>query len=182
MASNISPKIPLQDCRNFLDDANNLLRGLGMIIGDLNSRPTDWATCNYSRGPTLGRWAKAHNFKVQQPPTPPHRQTGAASAEYTYASCMEPFPPVIEKYNFNEHWGHASAKTDIVDRSIDEFARISSSIFRITKLKSRINNMYKASLPFSITAFNHCISIEQMKEERKALIQAIVSPWFPLFP
>lgn len=41
MASYISPKIPIQYFRKLRDDANNLLRGPCILIGDVNSRCTD---------------------------------------------------------------------------------------------------------------------------------------------
>lgn len=79
--------------------------------------------CNNSRDPTLARWAKAHNFKVQRPSTPTFANRGGVS-RIDLCFVREPFPPVVELYNFNEHSDHAPVKAYIVDRSIDEFPRI----------------------------------------------------------
>lgn len=64
----LTPRLPKQELQRVLATAARCMRGLGILVGDLNGRHNKWDVTYNMQGAEIHRWARRHSFLTTRPP------------------------------------------------------------------------------------------------------------------
>lgn len=172
----VSPQTPAQDFQQFLDAANELLRGNGVLLGDLNARDQSWDSTHNRRGPILRRWAGMHHFSTQRPDRP---TLANASGTSRVDLCLHRHgvPPSITVYDKLPFSDHAPVRAVLASKSVSDRTRVPLALLNIKQLRDRISAEYDLSIPPIIDRLNNTGVWGDLELESRQLISKTMTPW-----
>lgn len=147
----VSPNSSLEEFNDFLSTITPLLRGSGILIGDLNARSIRWDDTNNRRGPRLAKWPSVSNFATQRPPTPTViNSSGSSRVDLCFVRSR--FPPTITNYSrsiFSDH-----IPVDVVVRfgTPNDIVAIPLALFNDRSLCQTVSSIYNDNLAELVSA------------------------------
>lgn len=181
MGCYISPQMPADAFSKFLDEANQLLRGPGVLIGDLNARDTAWDDTHNRRGPVLRQWAIAHNFTTQRPPGPTmQNKSGRSRVDLCFHRSR--IPPSIRLYLPTQLSDHRVVIAELRNSDASEELRIPLALLNIMPLGEKIARRYERELPPIVKDLDEASNFYDLEVGSRALISKIVTPWTSFCP
>lgn len=177
----ISPKASIQEFQHFLALAQDLLRGPGILIGDLNARAVQWDDTHNRRGPALARWARLHNFCTQRPPSPTMIN---ASGQSRVDLCLHrhKYPPALHVHEMTTFSDHAPVTAHLRETQAGETTLIPLSLLRNNFIRDRIRETYRSTIPDIIDNLNAVQDWTTFEKLTKHLSQETINPWIMFCP
>lgn len=126
----ISPTTSSEQLQEFLHQTNQWFRGPGVLVGELNSRDRTWDETSNRRGPTLRKWAIAHGFTTQRPPTRTLRNM-SGSSRVDLCFHRNRVAPTLTVHPFTDLSDHAPVTAELRTKCIDNDSRVPMSVIEI---------------------------------------------------
>lgn len=177
----VSPKTPACAFKAFLERVNGLLRGPGVLVGDLNARDATWDVTYNRRGPILRKWATAHNFAMQRTDQPTVT-TVSGSSRVDLCLHRSGIPPSISVHDRTVLSDHAPVTAVLASSTICDSRRIPLALLNNTTLRERISRGYAKSIPPVIEQINEARTWGDLECATNLLITRIVGPWTAFCP
>lgn len=172
----VSPTLGAKAFGTLLEELNTLLRGPGVLLGDLNARSAQWDDSTNARGPVLRSWAVRHNFRTQRPPAPTCRNaSGSSRVDLILARTSA--APVISVGPRTAHSDHAATMGILTFATPASFDYIPLSYITNPALQNRIRTEYRRTLPKRIEAICKANTPHDLEQECVRLTWAITEPW-----
>lgn len=152
-----------------------MLRGPGVLVGDLNDLRTHWDDTNNARGSVLRTWAMRHNFRTQCPPGPAcQTRSGQSRVDIIFAHLST--APVISLLPSSSCLDHIPVKNVITLSSPSTISCIPLSYINNAALQTHIREGYRRTLPSLIAAINRAEAAPILEQVCARLMWAITEP------
>ena len=176
VAAYVSPQCPTDTFNRFLSLTNHILRGPGILIGDLNSRHNSWDTSTNRNGSSLNRWALRHNFLTNFSPKPTFQsQRGSSRVDVVFFRGTT--QPTLTVHPITSFSDHAPLTANINLSTVIECPNISLSLIGNSACRRRAKLSYYQNIPQIVRSLKQCSSPASLEINSRRLASATISPW-----